>query len=82
MLVTKHVDNAPDMSTSSSTIPEENYDTAKAIHMKTPALLVDTGATSHIVNDEELFINIDKSYVPENHYIELADGSKTNSVAC
>ena len=43
-------------------------------------ILVDTGATSHIVNQDK-FIDVDESYVPENHYIELADGTRTNSVA-
>ena len=43
-------------------------------------MLVDTGATSHIVI-EDTFIDIDHTYKPENHYIELADGSVTCSAA-
>ena len=35
-------------------------------------IVVDTGATSHIIKD---------SFQPDNHFIELADGSKTNGVA-
>ncbi|KAF6036599.1 hypothetical protein EB796_005096 [Bugula neritina] len=31
-------------------------------------LMVDCGATSHLVNNENNFINFDKSFTPENHY--------------
>ena len=41
------------------------------------AFLVDTGATCHIVNYDSGFISVDEHFNPENHYIELADGSKT-----
>ena len=44
-------------------------------------LLVDTGATSHIVNDDSKFIFLDKHFNPETHFIELADVSKANNVA-
>lgn len=44
------------------------------------SFIVDTGATSHIVNEDN-FINEDESYVPERHFIELADGTRTNSAA-
>ena len=47
---------------------------------KRRSLLVDTGATSHIINEDD-FIAVNENYVPENHFIELADGSKTNAVA-
>ena len=59
-----------------------NVDSAKRVSdtVKKKALLVDTGATSHIVNKDN-FIEVDDSYVPENHYIELADGTRTNSAA-
>ena len=43
--------------------------------------LVDTGATTHIVNCDSNFISFDKNFDPETHFIELADGSKTNNVA-
>ena len=49
--------------------------------VKDDSLLVDCGATTHIVNDESHFISIDENYKPENHYIELADGSRTNNIA-
>jgi len=43
--------------------------------------LVDCGATTHIVNDDSKFLHIDSSFRPENHYIELGDGSRGNNVA-
>ena len=44
------------------------------------SLLVDCGATVHIVKDETKFIKFDESFDPSSHFIELADGSKTNNV--
>ena len=44
-------------------------------------LLVDCGATAHIVNDDSKFIYIDEKYNPEEHFIELADGKRCNNVA-
>ena len=54
---------------------EENNDS------KNDSLLVDCGATAHIINEERYFISFDESYQPENHFIELADGSRSNNVA-
>ena len=45
------------------------------------SLLVDFGATTHIVNDRTLFTAFDKSYCPSEHFIELADGSRQNNIA-
>ena len=42
--------------------------------------MVDTGATSHIIKDIERFKNFDDSFQPDNHFIELADGTKMNGV--
>ena len=42
--------------------------------------MVDCGATTHIVTDKSKFVQFDESFVAENHYIELADGSRTNGV--
>ena len=39
------------------------------------------GATTHIVNDDSNFISTDENYKPDNHFIELTDGSRTNNVA-
>ena len=43
--------------------------------------MVDTRATSHIIKDIERFKNFDDSFQPDNHFIELADGTKMNGVA-
>ena len=43
--------------------------------------LVDSGASAHVMNTLEYFISFDESFKPEEHFIELADGSKTYSVA-
>ena len=43
--------------------------------------LVDCGATTHIVNKDTNFVYIDESFKPEDHFIELADETRTNSVA-
>ena len=44
-------------------------------------IMVDTGATSHIIKDIERFKNFDDSFQPDNHFIKLADGTKMNGVA-
>ena len=44
-------------------------------------LLVDTGATTRIIADESKFVRFDENFKPEKHYIELADGSRTNNIA-
>ena len=43
-------------------------------------LLVDCGATSHIITDESKFINFDSNFNSSNHYIELADGSRSSGI--
>ena len=43
-------------------------------------LLVDTGATSHIINDKSKFVDFDKDFNANAYVIELADGSKANVV--
>ena len=45
------------------------------------ALLVDSGATTHIVTDKSKFIEFDGNFKPVDHVIELADGSRTRCVA-
>ena len=44
-------------------------------------MLVDCGATTHIINDDSQFVYIDENYNPHEHYIELADGTRKNNVA-
>ena len=48
---------------------------------ETEDLMVDCGATAHIVNEDKNFIEVDKNYKPEEHFIELADGRKVNNIA-
>ena len=43
-------------------------------------LLVDCGVTTHILHDITNFIRFDKHFNPNNHCIELADGSRANKV--
>ena len=42
---------------------------------------MDTGATSHILSNKELFTEFDKSFDPAEHYLELADGNRYNDLA-
>ena len=49
-------------------------------NINSSTLLVDSGATSHIVCDPEKFISYNESYDPANHYVELADGKRTNGL--
>ena len=39
------------------------------------SLLVDTGATAHILNDKSKILKFEENFKPENHSIELADVS-------
>ena len=48
---------------------------------KVNSLLVDCGATTHIVNDLSKFVSFDENFDPKKHLIELADGSKLNNIA-
>lgn len=45
------------------------------------SLLVDTGATTHIITDKSKFCSFDNSFVPDKHSIELADGSRVSNLA-
>ena len=44
-------------------------------------LQVDCDATAHTIPDESKFSSFDESFKPEMHYIELADGTRSNNVA-
>ncbi|KAK3892692.1 hypothetical protein Pcinc_003484 [Petrolisthes cinctipes] len=52
---------------------EQSFDPIKG-----KTILVDCGATTHIVTDKSKFIRFNDKFEPENHVIELADGSRTN----
>ena len=62
-------------------LPSDSVKVVDNVSSENDPLLVDTGATSHIVVSDEHFIDVDDTYAPENHYIELADGSRTLSAA-
>ena len=65
----------------SAVSPPDSAKVVDNVSSENDPLLVDTGATSHIVVSDEHFIDVDDTYAPENHYIELADGSRTLSAA-
>ena len=44
------------------------------------SLLVDCGATAHIVNDESMFTKFDEDFDAQKHVIELADGTRCTGV--
>eukprot|EP00795_Rhopilema_esculentum_P005613 gene5613-10823_t len=44
-------------------------------------VLVDCGATTHVVKDKSYFINMDSNFDSEKHFIELADGSRIRNTA-
>ena len=44
-------------------------------------LLIDSGATVHIINDKDRFVNLNKDFRAENHIIELADGTRAEGLA-
>ena len=44
-------------------------------------LLVDCGATTHILNDDLKFISFHKNFDPSRHVVELVDRSKYNNLA-
>ena len=58
-------------------VKKQDVDT---VHMVN-GMLVDCGATTHIVNDLSKFISFDDNFDPKCHVIELADGSKVNNIA-
>ena len=46
-----------------------------------PPILVDSGATVHILNDKRYFDNFNHNFSSKNHVIELADGGKVEGHA-
>ena len=50
------------------------------INMMCSSMLVDCGATSHIVNDESMFLKFDDEFDADKHVIELADGTRCAGV--
>ena len=50
-------------------------------NIKKNGLMVDCGATSHIITDKNNFKTFDKTFNPNLHFMELADGTRRNNVA-
>lgn len=55
-----------------------NVDTSNTV---VDGLLVDCGATTHIIHDLDKFTKFHTDFNPEKHYIELADGRRSNNIA-
>ena len=62
-------------------VKDGNRHEAQTTEEKQSALLVDSGATDHILNDKRKFVSFQPDYVPENHYLALADGTKIGGMA-
>ena len=45
------------------------------------SLLVDTGASTHIITNKDRFTSFDANFDPKLHTIELADGRRVNDIA-
>ena len=56
-------------------------DFSKQQNVEVGKLLVDYGATSRIINDMSVFHKLDESFKPDKHYIELANGERSNNIA-
>ena len=50
-------------------------------NIKSNGLMVDCGATSHIITEEDAFTKFDETFNPNAHYMELADGTRMSNVA-
>lgn len=50
-------------------------------NIKRNGIMVDCGATSHIITEKDKFIRSDETFNPKSHYMELADGARMNNVA-
>ena len=60
---------------------ETNTGSRDVSSTQSDSLLVDCGATAHIVTDKSRFTSFDESFRPGKHYIELVNGTKSNSIA-
>ena len=48
---------------------------------KIDKILVDCGATCHVINSKHYFLTFHQSFDPKTHFIELADGRRSNELA-
>ena len=62
-------------------VTDEPEDEGDNISCMKASLLVDCGATTHIINDESKFIRFENDFNSSVHFIELADGSRHNDIA-
>ena len=69
-------------------VDEEDHTFAFKVQDATPVsivrmkgLMVDSGATKHIITDEEKFVQFDPSFQPHSHILELADGERASGIA-
>ena len=46
----------------------------------TQGILIDTGASCHILSDKSYFKNFNAKFVPSENYLEMADGSRRNDL--
>ena len=54
---------------------DETNPAATNTETKTEPFLVDSGCSSHIVNDDQHFVEIDTNFQPTEHAVKLADGT-------
>ena len=43
-------------------------------------LLVDCGATKHVITDKSKFIDFDQNFESGNHFVKLVDGNQMNNI--
>ena len=55
-------------------------DVCNNVKLNSNTLLVDCGATSHVIRDRNKFVHFNENFNSENHFIELADGSRKNNL--
>ena len=60
---------------------EDENVSGKPASGKPNTLLVDCGATAHIITDVSKFTKFDDTFKPDKHFIELANGTRANNVA-
>lgn len=61
--------------------PSRQTSKRPSANVKKKGIMVDAGATSHIVNDIAKFKSFDNTFQPDTHSIELADGTKCSGMA-